>query len=181
MNDFLLKLYASLTFPLFALLMVSTIWGMVDTFLLLRFQGKMKRGVRLFQKPLPQPTEQFLRLLPNDVFIKRKMFIGEATVGFIRVDRDERLIQTRKPRWRTSWPYVAYVDLSQPVPMLEYRASLPMNLAFVFWFLITIPVPFLWLFFGGLIYWNYHMETKAITEFLQQQQKEYLTGGIKGE
>lgn len=171
MIDAILKIHATFVLPLFVLMMILTIWGMIDTVFIIRFQGKMKRGLRLFNRPLPESTKQFLQALSTDVVVKRKMMIGEATVGFIRVQGNERLMQTRKPRWRTSWPYLVYVDLSELTPVLEYRASLPMSLIFVPLFLITLPVPFLWLFWAGLIYMNYYMETKAIEEFLQQQQE----------
>ena len=178
MIDAILKIHATFVFPLFVLMMILTIWGMIDTVFIIRLQGKMKRGIRLFERPLPETTKQFLQALPTDVVVKRKMMLGEATVGFIRVQGNERLMQTRKPRWRTSWPYLVYVDLNEPAPMLEYRASLPMSLIFVLWFLITIPVPFLWLFLTGMIYLNYYMETKAIEEFLQQQQEKYQAGTV---
>lgn len=175
MIDAILKLHAMLIFPLFVFMMILTIWGMIDTVFIIRLSGKMKRGVRLFTKPLPEPTKQFLQSLATDVVVKRKMLIGEATVGFIRVQGNERLIQSRKPRWRTSWPYLVYVDLNELTPVLEYRASLPVSLIFIPWFLITIPAPFLWIFFAGLIYMNCYMETKAIEEFLQQQQEKHQT------
>lgn len=175
MIDAILKIHAMFVFPLFVLMMILTIWGMVDTVFIIRLQGKMKRGIRLFERPLPETTKQFLHALPTDIVVKRKMMIGEATVGFIRVQGNERLMQIRKPRWRTSWPYVVYVDLNELTPVLEYRASLPVSLIFIPWFLITIPVPFLWLFFAGLIYMNYYMETKAMVEFLQQQQEKHQT------
>lgn len=177
MIEAILKVHAMFVFPLFVL-MILTLWGMIDTVFIIRLQGKMKRGIRLFERPLPETTKQFLQALPTDVIVKRKMMIGEATVGFIRVQGNERLMQTRKPRWRTSWPYLVYVDLNELTPVLEYRASLPVSLIFIPWFLITISAPVFWLFLAGLIYGNYYMETKAIREFLQRQQIQHQPGVV---
>jgi len=184
-----LNVYFQLYVPLFILLLVCDMWGIADTYRLIRYEGKIKRGIRLFQKPLSEDLRLFLQALSANLLVKREAsFIeelviseaksGEVTIGFIRVDSDERLIHAGKNGWRTLWPYVVYVNLNQPVPMLEYRVSLPMNLVFVWLFLLTIPVPIVWLLLCGVIYWNYHMETKAIQEFLQRQQIQHHPGVV---
>ena len=174
--DAFLTIYDRFVIPiLFTLALLCAFWGVVDFYFLLRHQGKMKRGIRLFQKSLPQETEQFLRSLSTDVIVKRKGFIKETITGFIRVDKDERLIRADK-RWRSTWPYVGYVDLSQPTPMLEYRSSLPATLLIAFWFLLTMTMPLVWLFLGALFFLIYYMELKAVEKFLQQQQKKRTKG-----
>ena len=184
----LLNIHFQLFVPLFILLLVCDIWGIADTYRLIRYEGKIKRGIRLFQKPMPEDIQLFLQTLSANVRVKREASIGEivgriavageVTLGFIRVDGNERLIYARKNGWSTQWPYVVYANLGQLVPMLEYRVSLPMNLVFVWLFLLTAPIPFVWLLLCGVIYWNYRMETKAIQEFLQRQQIQRQPGVV---
>ena len=143
--------------------------GVIQTILLLRQSGdKLKRGVKLYSRPLTSQEQEFLQKVQEDIFTKRKQqfltFI-ENIVGFIRVKDDERLIQFRRPKWGTSWPYVGYVNLAQPVPELEYRASFFMHL-----FLIPIILTGIGLLFViPMMFLNFRFETGAIDTYLLNQ------------
>lgn len=150
---------------LFASILIF-MWGILDTSLLIRQGGsKLKRGIKLASKPLEPEFFNFLETLEEEVEEKKQILFKEVTVGFIRIHGRERLIHARKSRWRTSWPYIGYIDFRQPTPALEFRASLPMHL-FLLPFVITIIfIPFVALF----MFFNYRQETKSIEEFIQRQ------------
>ncbi len=142
------------------------IWGIIDTSLLMRQGGsKLRRGIKLASKPLEPGIFNFLEALQEVAIEKRTLLFKEFTVGFILINGRERLVQIRKERWRTSWPYVGYVNLSQPIPTLEFRASLPMHLVLVPIIMTGVGIPFVAL----LMFFNYWQETRAIEDFIKRQ------------
>jgi hypothetical protein len=171
MPDFLERTWQTLLFASFWIAVVSFFWGWIDTYLLLsKSRQKLKRGFRIAAKPLSPDVRLYLESLPENVYEMKRILFKDVTVGFILVNGRERLIQIRNERWRTSWPYVAYVDLSQPVPMLEFRASLPMHLVILPFIITGIAIPFV-----ALIMWfNYRMETKAIEQYLVRKSNEVI-------
>ncbi len=149
-------------FPIFFL-------GIIQTILLLRRNSnRLKRGMKLFSRPLTNQELEFLQKMDEDIFTKRKQqflpFI-ENIVGFIRTKGNERLIQFRKPRWGTSWPYVGYANLAEPLPELEYRASLFMHLILLPFIISGVAL----IFVIPFMYVNFRTETKAIDSYLQNQ------------
>lgn len=143
--------------------------GAIQTFLLLKRGGnRIKRGLKIYSRPLTKEELEYLQNIETDIFTKRKQqFLSfiENTVGFIRVQDSERLIQFRKPRWSTSWPYVGYVNLAQPFPELEYRASLFMHLVLLPFIISGVAL----IFIGPFMYFNFRNETGAINNYLQDQ------------
>lgn len=173
MLDFLERAWQTLLFASFWVAVVSFFWGLIDTYMLLsKSRQKLKRGFRIAAKPLSPDVRLYLESLQENVYETKRVLFKDVTVGFILVNGRERLIQIRKEKWRTSWPYVGYVDLSQPIPMLEFRASLPTHL-FLFPFIVTgFFIPFV-----ALMMWlNYRNETKTIEKFLEQKAKEMMEG-----
>ena len=157
---FMISFFAA--FPFFFL-------GVIQTFLLLRRTGnRLKRGVKLYSRTLTSQELEFLQKMDKDIFTKRKQqFLSfvENIVGFILARENERLIQFRKPRWGTSWPYVGYVNLAQPVPILEYRASFFMHLLLIPFILTGIGLVFV----IPMMFFNFRFETSAIDSYLQNQ------------
>lgn len=150
------------TFPFLAL-------GTIQTVLLLRRNSRrLKRGIKLFSRPLTQEEREYLQNIDANVVTKRKqqfLTFLENIRGFILINNNERLIQFRKPRWGTSWPYVGYVNLAQPIPELEYRASLFMHLCLLPFIISGIAL----IFIVPFMYLNFRTETKAIDSYLQNQ------------
>jgi len=90
-------------------------------------------------------------------------------IGFIRVENNEVLIYHRRPHWSTSWPYVGYVNLSEPDSVLEFRSSLPMHLIFLPFIISIVLAPFV----IGAIIFNYYMESTTIENYLNQKVMEH--------
>jgi hypothetical protein len=91
-----------------------------------KFESKMKRGIRIWSEPLPIDVERFLRDLPRSILSTR-------TGRFIRKQDDVVLIQASRVRswlriWR--WPCVAYIDLDKEEPRIEYRNPISTTLFF---------------------------------------------------
>ncbi|RMD47486.1 MAG: hypothetical protein D6835_07270 [Candidatus Thermofonsia bacterium] len=175
MLDFLERAWQTLLFASFWIAVVSFFWGWIDTYMLLsKSRQKLKRGFRIVAKPISPDVRLYLESLQENVYETKQIFFKDVTVGFILVNGRERLIQIRNARWRTSWPYVGYVDLSQPAPTLEFRASLPMHLALLPFIITVIAIPFVAL----MMWFNYRNETKTIEKFLEQKAKEMTEGVV---
>jgi hypothetical protein len=142
----------------FFVAVISFFWGIPDMILLMRFGGKIKRGIKVWSKPLSREAQQYLCSITADVIEKRKTWISDTRIGFIRVDNKEVLIQYRRPHWSTSWPYIGYVDLTEPDPILQFRSSLPTHLFLLPFVLSIFAIPFVLAF----MLFNYYMESTAI-------------------
>ena len=149
----------------FALGFVSFFWGFFDIRALIRYEGKIKRGFKIWSKPLSDDLKNYLSSLPRDVIETKKTWFSEIKSGFIRVENREVLIYSRRPNWGTSWPYIGCVDLSEPEPVLQFRSSLPMHLFLLPFVLTGVFIPFV----IGMMMLNYYMESTAIENFLRRK------------
>ena len=108
--------------PFIAIVFAWAIWALgatVEYDTHVKFEGKMKRGIRIWSEPLPVDVERFLRDLPRSILSTR-------TGRFVRKQADIVLIQGIRVQpwyWRrwSGTPCVAYVDLHNEVPRIEYR------------------------------------------------------------
>jgi hypothetical protein len=90
-----------------------------------KFEGKLKRGIRIWSEPLPGDMERFLGNLPRSI-------LSTKTGRFIKRQDDAILIQgVRLGRWRRGTPCIAYVDLQKEEPKIEYRNPISTTLFFV--------------------------------------------------
>jgi len=163
--EILKSLWSGLLLLSFFLAVLSFFWGFVDLIFLVRYEGKLKRGIKIWSKPLSDELRKYLSTLSQDVIETRKIWFSDRKVGFIRVENQEVLIHYRRPKWGTSWPYVGYVDLSEPESILEFRSSLPMHLFLLPFILSGVGIPFVLL----VMVFNYYMESTAIESFLRQK------------
>jgi hypothetical protein len=100
--------------------------GLIPAFLearrFIRYDGKMKRGLRIDAESLSKDMEDFLRRLSKDV-------VSDETSAFIK-KRDQAVLVQPIPRFFYRnlgiW-YVGYVDLSAEEPSIEYR--MPISVA----------------------------------------------------
>jgi hypothetical protein len=164
MPDFEFLFPLALPFGMFLLLGIF-VWGVIDTFFLVKRAGKIKRGIKIWSEPLPAATRVFLERLTQEIVEERTLLFRPIVVGFIKVENGEVLIQYRRKNWSTSWPYVGYVDLQKAIPVIEYRASLPMHLLLLPFILSIVGIPFVGLLMGV----NYLMERGAILSFIRKQ------------
>lgn len=149
----------------FLLAIFSFFWGFFDLIFLMRYEGKIKRGIKVWSKPLSDDLRKYLLSLPSDIIETRKTLFFVTKTGFIRVENQEALIYCRRPHWGTSWPYVGYVNLSEPDNVLEFRSSLPMHLFLLPFILSIVGIPFVLI----LMIFNYYMESTAIENFLKRK------------
>jgi len=139
------------------------VWFVVDAYLIGKFDGKIKRGIKIWSKELSYDSWQYLLGLKNDVVEYQTILFLESKTAFIRVQDTQVLIYSTPRHFRSSWEYVGYVDLTSPNPELEYRASLPGII-----FLIPFTV------FGLLIFFvNFIFQTRAIDSYLENKTREY--------
>ena len=138
------------------------VWFFIDIILIRRFEGKIKRGVKVWSKELSNESWQYLLNLKADVLVHRKILFSSYKSAFIRVQNSEVLIYCTPRTVRSSWPYVGYVDLTLPAHELEYRTSLPGII-----FLIPFTI------IGVLIFViNFIFQTRAIDGFIEVKTKE---------
>lgn len=149
----------------FPVAVVSFFWGFFDLYFFIRYEGKIKRGIKVWSKPLSDNLRNYLLTLSSDVIETKKALFFERKTGFIRVENDEALIYYRRPHWSTSWPYVGYVNLSEPDCVLEFRSSLPMHLFLLPFIVSIVAIPFVLI----LMIFNYYMESTAIINFLKMK------------
>jgi hypothetical protein len=155
----------------FFVAVLSFFWGFFDLYFLMRYEGKIKRGIKVWSKPLSDDFRKYLLALSSDVIETKKTWFFERKTGFIRIENHEVVIYYRRPHWRTSWPYVGYVNLSEPDSVLEFRSSLPMHLFLLPFIVSIVGIPFVLL----LMIFNYFMESTAIENFLKQKIAEKST------
>lgn len=158
-NSFLSNLREFLPYVVASLFVI----GGIESYYLIRVEGKIKRGYRLWSKPLPDGAFQYLTGLSNDIVEPPTKTGFSKVYSFIRVEDREAIISYRKPNWRTSWPYVGYVDLTAPEPKLEYRIALALHILVLLLTYIIPFIPFLVLMMGI----NFYVETKSIEAYIK--------------
>ena len=105
----------------FALLLIIQA---VEATRFIRYDGRMKRGLKVGAEPLPSEMEHFLRHLSNDI-------TDHVTAVFIKKRGVAVLIQPVPRLYYRGFGvwYVGYVDLSAEQPRIEYRAPISATLA----------------------------------------------------
>lgn len=149
----------SLWFPL---LFIS---GMVEAVFFIRLKGSLKRGFKVWSKPLPERFHKYLLSLDTDVIESKRFFFAPGNEGFIRVQGPEVLIRYNRPFWGTSWPCVGFVNLSSPEPVLEFRSVYIMHLFLLPFILSIVLIPFV----AGMMLFNYYLEITGIENFLKRK------------
>jgi hypothetical protein len=163
--EILKMIWAGLMVISFVVAVFSFLWGFFDIPSLVRYEGEIKRGFKIWSKPLSDDFRRYLLSLSQEVIETRKTLFSERKSAFIRIENQEALIYSRRLNWSTSWPYVGYVDLSEPDPVLEFRSSLPMHL-FLMPFVFSISlIPFVVI----IMLINYYMESTAIENFIKRK------------
>ena len=109
---------------------VLIIWIAVEYYTYIKFEGKIKRGIRMRSEPLPNDVERFLQELPRSI-------LSTKTGRFIKKQGNTVLIQgiRVRPWWRRvrTTPCVAYIDLRKEKPRIEYRYPISTTLFWIVW------------------------------------------------
>jgi len=149
----------------------------VDRWYLLRYEGNIKRGLKIWSKPLPLNNLTYLNALEEDVV---ELYFDDAPqkkAAFIRKSNQEVVINYRT-LYTTSnlWAYVGYVDLRSRHPRLEFRNSFFVSLcsAIILFIMIFGYAP-LWVIGISLIFltMNSWYEAKMIVYFLDRETNYY--------
>lgn len=124
----------------------TLIWSQFENVRFTRFDGPVKRGVRIGSEPLSPELHQFLETLADPIRYER---------SFIRKEGREVLIAEEKSFWmifgrENLWTYIAYVNLDALERRVEFRLTW-VTLAFVF-----LLVPCILIFFSSFLesFWN---------------------------
>jgi len=101
----------------------------------------MNRGVKVWSETLPEDMKRFLRRLSSDT-------IDEKTGTFIRKESNVVLVQyypTKKWWWQRNagiLQYVAYIDLREKEPRIQYRIPISSLPFVVLWIVIVVLFSF---------------------------------------
>ena len=148
---------------------VCWIWAAIDIPKLLKPEGNIKRGVKIYTRTLHPDVKHFLLTLANDITEYRKTLFWKRISGFIRVKDDEAVIVYRDKWFPSSFIYIGYVDFRLPEPVLEIRTSLPILLFFIPFVVFIIFIPFLIVLIGL----GYYIESKLFDGFLNRKIEEH--------
>ncbi|MCA9954599.1 MAG: hypothetical protein KC434_07760 [Anaerolineales bacterium] len=158
---------------LWSKLLITVLWftipclilGVIQMMLLVRKGGtRLKRGFKIYGRPLKVEEREFLQSLEEDIFTEEEVFYGTLDYGFIRQNNQGILIWANSFDWRSSWPAVGYVDLMQPNLELQYRVPLLIYLAL--WPFVISGIGLILL---PLMYLNFRKQMTTIDDYLQQQ------------
>jgi hypothetical protein len=132
------------------------IWYLVDVYRFRKYDGKMRRGVKISSRELPINILQHLQKIRTDEVSVKGLSIFPQE--FVRVEPDGILIFSSPEKFTSTWICVGFIDLTLPFPELEYRMSLA-GLVFL--------VPFT--IFGVLIFAvSFIQYKKAIDAFIER-------------
>ena len=126
------------------------LWGMVERNKFIRFEGPMKRGMKIGGRTLSVEEAHFLREMRKS-FRQRGWFIRKLGREALIVDQ-RAWAHFGGRRRREPWAYAGYVDLRQPQPRLEFRAQWSSLAMFVMLFAIY-----------GLAFWGFYTSVDAET------------------
>jgi hypothetical protein len=117
----------------------TLIWSQFDNVRFTRFDGPIKRGVRIGSEPISLELHQFLEKLSAPIRYDR---------SFIRKEGREVLIAEEKPLWiilggENLWTYIAYVNLDTLERRVEFRLTW-VTLTFV-----ALVIPCILIYFLG--------------------------------
>ena len=136
--------------------------GVIEIWLLLKPSGRNKRGFKIWSRRLSKMEYDYLNN-PSLYFAKQYWSGKGFAYSFIRVEDNEVIISNAFPVGRTFFPYVGYVDLTEPAPRLQYRSTLILSLLLIFLmfmhplFIIGLPIFAI----------NFWIETKGLDKFLK--------------
>ena len=145
-----------------AIMILGLMW-VLELFFLTKLSGKMKRGFKIWSKPLSNELRESLAN-PAKTIIEPHRYRGTIFYSFIISENNEVIICSYP---RTFIPCVAYVNLKNPKAKLEYRGGIShffvIVLALVYATYLVIPV------FALILTINYWVEIRSIDNFLSKK------------
>ncbi len=135
-----------------------------ESFFLVKLHRNMKRGFKIWSKPLSNETREYLINPANNIIVPHWINWGAPFYSFIILKNNEAII---RPLTRAIFPCVGYVNLKKPNARLEYRGGVShffvFLLAFAYSFYFVIP------FFALILIINYWIIVRAIDNYLNKK------------
>ncbi|GEM_PF-5773260 len=100
------------------------VWFIVDMSLFERYEGKLKRGVKVWSRELDAKSWNYLSSLQRDVVEEKEYLFLKFKQRFIRKENHEALIFSRPDGFSSTWICLGYVDLNSPTRQIQYRMAL---------------------------------------------------------
>src|SRR5574340_666044 len=72
-------------------------WFFIDIILIQRFEGKIRRGIKVWSKELSNESWQYLLNLKADVLVHQKILFSSRKSAFIRIQNNEALVYCTPP------------------------------------------------------------------------------------
>lgn len=143
-----LSLFWGLLLFVIGVSLALSLWSLYEQQRFNRFEGNIRRGVRVWAEPLTWETRQFLETLGDSVRDGR---------WFVRKEGHEVLIGEERNIWSSFWSrrnalrYVGYINLSAPESRIELRAPLSSLVASLFGLVTAFVVIWFFFTFTGLV------------------------------
>ncbi len=102
---------------------IFVIWMLNDFYRFTKFDGKLKRGIKVWSRGLPSDAWQTLLSMKTNFIESNASSLQPRK--FIRVEQDEILIFSSPEKSHSSWECVGYIERVSAIPELQYRMSLP--------------------------------------------------------
>jgi len=147
------------------------VWGAIDNYFLIKYGGRVNRGFTIWKTTIKDEERRFLLNLRENIEEKKIVGLWRTKTSFIMAEGGEVLIRYSHPSQNTSWPVVGYIDTNSPDAVLEYRLSIPMFLATIFFAMAHIYVA---LFLSVIFVLCWLFETGGLRKYLSQKSELYI-------
>jgi hypothetical protein len=122
-------------------IMLLAVTWFFESFFLVKRSGNIRRGFKLWSKPLSSKAQKYLLNDPPKYLIEPHRVKLQIVYSFIIVADQEAIIC---PFYRSFFPCIGYVNLAKSNPQLEYRGGVSHFLAFIlalaYAYYLAIPI-----------------------------------------
>ncbi len=145
-------------------IMLLVLMWVFESFFLVKLHGNMKRGFKIWSKPLSNEMREYLSNPEKSIIVPHRFNLGVLVYSFIILESNEVII---RPFTRAIFPIVGYVNLLKPNTRLEYRGGVShffvFLLAFAYSFYFVIP------FFTLILIINYWVLVRVLDNYLNKK------------
>jgi len=146
----------------FTILFLFLAW-FFESFFLTRRSGNIRRGFKIWSKPLSGKAQDYLTHLTKHIIETRRVRLA-TTYSFVIVEDKEAIVC---PYYRSVFPCVGFVNLGEPNAQLQYRGGvshfLVFVLAIVYPYYLIIPV------FALVLIINYWLSIWMVDSYLNKK------------
>ena len=135
-----------------------------ESFFLIKLYGKIKRGFKIWSKPLSNEAREYLINPANNIIVPHQINWGAPYYSFILLENNEVIV---RPFTRAIFPIVGYVNLLEPNARLEYRGGVSHFLVFLLAFAYSYY--FFILLYGLIVIINYLVLVRNLDDYLNKK------------